>query len=134
VLDDFDWHPKFNKYEHLFENAISVWDEYLGNHNPKNDQNESEIFRDRYYIVDYGDVSFFVLDGRAHRTPASGEDGPAKTMLGVHQKKRLFEWLTTKTSSFKVEKKKKTFEFLLLLTLPSRSSLFFALEGENSSW
>ena len=42
-----------------------------------------------YFKFSRGDVDFFMLDGRYHRSPNKLPDGPEKTMLGAKQ----FEWL-----------------------------------------
>ena len=42
-----------------------------------------------YFKFTRGDVDFFMLDGRYHRSPNKQEDGPEKTMLGAKQ----FAWL-----------------------------------------
>lgn len=42
-----------------------------------------------YFTFTRGDVQFFMLDGRYHRSPDKDEDTPTKTMLGARQ----LEWL-----------------------------------------
>lgn len=42
-----------------------------------------------YFTFTRGDVQFFMLDGRYHRSPNKAEDAPGKTMLGTKQ----LEWL-----------------------------------------
>ena len=52
--------------------------------------------------LSWGDVEFFVLDGRYHRSPNDERDTPSKTMLGVGQRRWLEEALLTSTATFKV--------------------------------
>ena len=55
-----------------------------------------------YYSFNVGDVEFFVLDTRSHRSPNGMPDGPAKSMLGQQQRADLLAWLTTSRAPFKV--------------------------------
>jgi alkaline phosphatase D len=55
-----------------------------------------------YYTFDAGDVSFFVLDERSHRSPENQADGPDKTMLGSDQKQALLAWLRCSNARLKV--------------------------------
>ena len=50
----------------------------------------------------YGDVDFFVLDGRYHRSPNSDPDSPEKTMLGEAQYRWLVESLAASHAPFKL--------------------------------
>jgi alkaline phosphatase D len=56
----------------------------------------------RHYSFDAGDVAFFVLDERSHRSSETDPDGPDKTMLGPDQKNDLFEWLLCSTAKVKI--------------------------------
>jgi alkaline phosphatase D len=55
-----------------------------------------------HYSFDAGDVAFFVLDERSHRSSEMNPDGPDKTMLGPDQKEDLFEWLLCSTAKVKI--------------------------------
>ena len=53
-------------------------------------ENETQI----YYSFEYGDfISVFVLDTRLNRSPFAQNDDKYKTMLGIRQKEKLFDWL-----------------------------------------
>ena len=54
-----------------------------------------------YYSFAVGDVEFYVLDTRSHRSPNLSEDGPEKTLLGRRQRNDLFDWLERSTAVFK---------------------------------
>lgn len=50
----------------------------------------------------YGDVEFFLLDGRTHRTSDEAPDGPDKSMLGDAQLTWLLDALSASYATFKV--------------------------------
>ncbi|MCW5941689.1 MAG: alkaline phosphatase family protein [Fimbriimonadaceae bacterium] len=51
---------------------------------------------------EWGDVEFFVLDDRYHRSPNNAPDGPDKTMLGRAQLQWLKDALVSSGATFKV--------------------------------
>jgi hypothetical protein len=54
---------------------------------------DSRVPGQHYHDFRYGDVAFFVMDTRRHRSnPLTGE-GAARTMLGETQLSALYEWL-----------------------------------------
>jgi alkaline phosphatase D len=55
-----------------------------------------------FFEYAYGGVDFFFLDGRYHRRPNAGADGPAKTFLGDGQKRWLKERLGVSKAAFKL--------------------------------
>lgn len=55
-----------------------------------------------FFKFTYGQVEFFMLDGRYHRSPNVEKDGPDKTMLGHEQMAWLTEGLKGSTAKFKV--------------------------------
>ena len=55
-----------------------------------------------YYRFTRGDVDFFMLDVRYHRTPNAAPDGPEKTMLGPRQLAWLLDGLAASKAPFKV--------------------------------
>jgi alkaline phosphatase D len=69
--------------------ARPLYDEYQGSHNP-----DPLVDGELYYTFEAGDIGFFVLDTRSHRSRNSDPDGPDKTMLGSEQKQRLLAWLS----------------------------------------
>ncbi len=52
-----------------------------------------------YFTFTRGDVQFFMLDGRYHRSPNKAEDAPGKTMLGTKQ----LEWLKRELQASKAK-------------------------------
>lgn len=55
-----------------------------------------------FYNFSWGDVDFFVLDGRYHRSPNSDPETPEKTMLGKGQERWLERELIASDATFKV--------------------------------
>ena len=55
-----------------------------------------------YYSFEAGDVSFFVLDDRSHRSDPKLEDGDGKSMLGERQKADLAHFLKCSPGKIKV--------------------------------
>ncbi|KAH9914716.1 PhoD-like phosphatase-domain-containing protein [Fomitopsis serialis] len=56
-----------------------------------------------YYDFRYGDVAFFVMDTRRHRSIIEETDEPSRTMLGEQQLTALYDWLgkVNNTATFK---------------------------------
>lgn len=48
---------------------------------------------EHYYDFRYGDVAFFVMDTRKHRSIVDETEEPSRTMLGETQLAALYEWL-----------------------------------------
>ena len=48
---------------------------------------------EHYYDFRYGDVAFFVMDTRKHRSVIEETEEPSRTMLGEKQLAALYEWL-----------------------------------------
>jgi phosphodiesterase/alkaline phosphatase D-like protein len=55
-----------------------------------------------HYQFRAGDVSFFVVDGRSHRSNPKDEPGPKKTMVGKAQKAELARFLKCDSGKIKV--------------------------------
>ena len=55
-----------------------------------------------FYRFQWGDVEFFMLDGRYHRSPDKAENNDDKRMLGDAQFEWLLEGLRSSTATFKV--------------------------------
>jgi alkaline phosphatase D len=55
-----------------------------------------------YYRFPAGAAEFWVLDQRMHKTDPEGEDGPAKTLLGLRQRRWLLEGLARSKAEFKL--------------------------------
>jgi alkaline phosphatase D len=91
--------------------SLAVWDDHdfgLNNHDRTNPIKEGayEVFLEYwpnpsfglpdvkgiFYTYTWGQVEFFVIDGRWYRDPDEDPDTPEKTMLGAAQ----YEWLTEK--------------------------------------
>lgn len=76
------------KNDEVYAFARRLFDTYQGSHNP-DPVHDGEI----YYAFHAGQVGFFVLDIRSHRSRNADPDGPDKTMLGAKQKAALLDWL-----------------------------------------
>lgn len=48
---------------------------------------------EHYYDFRYGDVAFFVMDTRKHRSVIAETEEPSRTMLGETQLAALYDWL-----------------------------------------
>ncbi len=100
---------------------LAVWDDHdfgLNNHDRTNPVKEGayEVFLEYwpnpsfglpdvkgiFYTYTWGQVEFFVIDGRWYRDPDEDPDTPEKTMLGAAQYKWLTEQLEASTAVFKV--------------------------------
>ncbi|TIA72047.1 hypothetical protein E3P77_02456 [Wallemia ichthyophaga] len=101
----YDDHEVANNYAGLdnpdaspFREAMIGWKSYNAAGNP-----QSRVPGTNYYSFNYGDIAFFTLDTRAHRSANNAQDGPEKTMLGETQKIALLEWLSdvNHTATFK---------------------------------
>lgn len=92
-IQDNYWLGKGNRYEP----ARAAYDLYVQGHNPA-------PFRagGLYYTLRSGDVAFFVLDVRSHRSPNTDFDDAQKSMLGAAQKRDLLAWLRCEPAALKV--------------------------------
>jgi alkaline phosphatase D len=70
-----------------FVNGSSAWKTYIGNANY-----DSPHDGENYYDFRYGDVAFFVLDTRRHRTDVTQAAATSQTMLGEKQLAALYQW------------------------------------------
>ncbi len=101
--------------------SLAVWDDHdfgLNNHDRTNPVKDGayEVFLEYwpnpsfglpdvkgiFYTYTWGQVEFFVIDGRWYRDPDEDPDTPEKTMLGAAQYKWLTEKLDASTAVFKV--------------------------------
>ena len=101
--------------------SLAVWDDHdfgLNNHDRTNPVKEGayEVFLEYwpnpsfglpdvkgiFYTYTWGQVEFFVIDGRWYRDPDEDPDTPEKTMLGAAQYAWLTEKLEASTAVFKV--------------------------------
>lgn len=90
VHDDHDIANDYDQGEEtsLYKNATQPFNAYQRNANP------APVHPDvNYFIMDYGDTSFFFLDTRRYRTSNFAPDGPEKSMLGERQLNDLIDWL-----------------------------------------
>ncbi|KAI9510376.1 PhoD-like phosphatase-domain-containing protein [Russula earlei] len=64
---------------------------------------DSRVPGQHYYDFRYGDVAFFVMDTRRHRSNPLTGDAATRTMLGETQLSALYEWLgkVNQTATFK---------------------------------
>jgi alkaline phosphatase D len=90
ILDDHEIVDNYwnGKNDAVYRFARSLYDDYQGSMNP-----EPLVNGELFYTFAAGDVSFFVLDTRTHRSPNDAPDGPNKSMLGAQQKQALKDWL-----------------------------------------
>jgi alkaline phosphatase D len=89
VHDDHDIANDYDQgeYTSLYRNATRAFTSYHQSANP------SPVHEDvNYFIMDYGDTSFFYLDTRRYRTSNFAVDGPGKSMLGARQLDDLLQW------------------------------------------
>jgi len=76
------------------ENGLAVWSQWY----PWREQVAGEFYR-RFR---WGDLEFFILDTRSHRSSRTDFDDESKTMLGADQLEWLLEGLTDSTAVFKL--------------------------------
>ncbi|HET6409277.1 MAG TPA: alkaline phosphatase D family protein [Chthoniobacteraceae bacterium] len=93
IWDDHDYGPNdSDSTQKGKEDSLRIFKEYWAN--PACGESENPGC---YYTFMRGDVQFFMLDCRYHRSPNKAPDGPEKTMLGAKQ----LEWLKRELSSSK---------------------------------
>jgi len=104
VIHAYDDHEIFNNYigqsndTPPYANAEDAFRIYNADGNY-----DSRVPGQHYYDFRYGDVAFFVMDTRRHRSnPLTGETA-TRTMLGETQLSALYEWLgkVNQTATFK---------------------------------
>jgi len=89
VHDDHDIANDYcqGEYTSLYKNASLAFHAY------HRDANPPPFHQDvNYFVMDYGDTSFFYLDTRRYRTSNFAEDVPGKSMLGERQLQDLLKW------------------------------------------
>ncbi len=79
------------------ENSLAGWKQFWANPGAGTETIPGAFFR-----FSWGDVDFFVVDGRYHRSPDSAADDDAKRMLGDAQFGWLLEGLKDSRARFKV--------------------------------
>ncbi len=85
IWDDHDYGPNNSDgTQEGKENSLKIFREFWANPSSGEADNPG-----CYFTFTRGDVQFFMLDGRYHRSPDKAEDTPEKTMLG----KKQLEWL-----------------------------------------
>lgn len=100
----FDDHEILNNWDrgdsYPYENALQVFNEYLGKSNPTRKNGT-------YFSFFHGDVAIFVTDTRSFRRSTSLKSGeslpfnhPDRTMLGSEQLNELFNWLSRTKDSY----------------------------------
>ncbi|KAH8983668.1 PhoD-like phosphatase-domain-containing protein [Lactarius hatsudake] len=105
IIHTYDDHEIINNYAGQsndtppFVNADDAFRIYNGGGNY-----DSHTPGEHYHDFRYGDVAFFVMDTRRHRSsPFDGEAAATRTMLGDTQLSALYEWLgkVNQTATFK---------------------------------
>lgn len=93
IWDDHDYGPNdSDATQKGKEDSLRIFKEYWANPSCGEPENPG-----CYYTFTRGDVQFFMLDCRYHRSPNKSPDGPEKTMLGAKQ----LEWLKRELSASK---------------------------------
>lgn len=100
IANNFDGQQR-EKQPELFHEGLTKYRNYFASRNPNSYGNDSY-----YYGFDFGNVAFFVVDTRTHRSANLVPDGPNKTLLGSEQIQRLKAWLLKK------QQEKFVFKFL----------------------
>ncbi len=79
------------------EHSLDSWKRVWGNP----DSGTADV-PGAFYQFAWGDVEFFVVDGRYHRSPDKANDDAQKTMLGEAQFQWLFDGLRSSQAKFKL--------------------------------
>ena len=97
IWDDHDYGPNDSDgTQKGKENSLRIFQEYWANPGCGEPENPG-----CYFTFVRGDVQFFMLDGRYHRTPNKAPAAPDKTMFGAKQ----IEWLKRELAASKVRVK-----------------------------
>jgi phosphodiesterase/alkaline phosphatase D-like protein len=96
ILDDHEIVNNWYEGKGYYTDAMKAYDEYQGKHNPV-----PRAAGEKYYSFRVGEVDFYVMDTRSHRSANNDQDSSDKTMLGNAQKKDLKLWLSASTAKFK---------------------------------
>lgn len=98
VWDDHDYGPdNSHKDSAGKENSLAGWQRYWLNPPVGTKDTPGAFFK-----LPWGDVDFFVCDGRYHRSPAKDPDDQTKTMLGDAQFRWLINGLKQSKARFKI--------------------------------
>ena len=99
IWDDHDYGPNdSDTTSQGKERSLQAFREFWANPPRAEDQGDPAI----YYHFQRGEVGFFMLDVRWHRTPNKTPDGPEKTMLGATQLAWLKRNLKASTARIKI--------------------------------
>jgi alkaline phosphatase D len=123
VHDDHDISNDYDQGEEtsIYKNATQPFNVY------HRDANPPPVHPDvNYFIMDYGDTSFFYLDTRRYRTSNFATDGPEKSMLGQRQLVDLLKWLR------KCEKDRVTWKFIVS-SVPMTNN-WKGPDGQRDTW
>lgn len=98
IWDDHDFGPNNSDgTEPGKEDSLRVFREFWAN--PASGEADNPGC---YFTFQRGDVQFFMLDGRYHRSPNKAPDGPGKTMFGAAQLAWLKRELLASKATFKI--------------------------------
>jgi alkaline phosphatase D len=98
IWDDHDYGPNdSDRTFRLRDAALRVFQDYWGNATYGTTETPGVFGR-----FEWGDVEFFLLDDRYHRTPNRMPDAPDKVMFGDAQMRWLMESLRSSGATFKV--------------------------------
>lgn len=87
----------FGKNDEVYAFGRRLFNAYQGGRNPA-----PQHAGDLYYSFRAGEVGFFVLDTRSHRSANDEPDTADKSMLGAEQKRALADWLEEDASKIHV--------------------------------
>lgn len=123
MAEMYRWQRSVPNLQPLLQNVpqLAIWDDHdyaMNDQNRTNPAKEAALAAFRRYWVNpayglpdvtgifydfsYGDVDFFMLDGRWYRDPSGQPDGPDKTLLGKEQLAWLKQRLKSSRAVFKV--------------------------------
>ena len=102
ILNDWDATAWLDSSSEV-RTGLAVWSDWF----PWSEQVPGEYYR-RFR---WGDLEFFILDTRTHRSSRTDFDGESKTMLGPEQLEWLLHGLTDSTAVFKLVVSSVPFDF-----------------------
>lgn len=98
IWDDHDYGPNnADRSYHLKSEALETFKLFWGNQTYGTDETKGIFSR-----FTWGDVEFFLLDDRYHRSPNDAPNDEEKTMFGKEQRQWLKDALSNSSATFKI--------------------------------
>jgi len=98
IWDDHDYGPNDSDRSYrMKQTALRIFQDYWANPSYGIEGVPGVFMR-----FEWGDVEFFMLDDRYHRSPNSAPDNSKKTMFGAEQMRWLMESLANSKAPFKI--------------------------------